>query len=174
MRYPWRLSVVMVALCGAGVVYLQHVKGELTREVRALAKAVEARDPSRVRAPNAVPAILTAATLEEAARRGALTALASGDRPSSPCVRANGEQDEVPSGSPSRASSPEALHAFDEGGAIVAAALQRKVWTEEDRLALEARLPLLDAHLRDEVIGRVVQAANAGILNLSATHGQVF
>lgn len=174
MRSVWRLSVVMVALCGIAVVYLHQVKADLTRELRALAKAVEARDTMASRTPIPVSAMVTAAALEEAARRGAMVALSSRDRAVAPCPPTGGENEPSVTTAPSPTPSPEALRAFDEGGAIIAAGLRRKVWTEQDRLELEARLPLLDTTLRDEMVHRVLEAANAGLLDLAATHGQVF
>jgi len=174
MRSFWPFAIFMATFSGAGAVYLQHVKAELTREVRALAEAVATRDAAAEKTRVAVSTLLTATAIEEAARRGAVAALAARECPPSPHHPAGDAKERPNVVEPPFAPSPEALRAFDEGGAIVAASLRRKVWTEQDRLELEARLPVLDAPLRDEIVGRVLQAANAGLLNLNATHGQVF
>jgi len=174
MRSVWRSSVVMLALCGIVVVYLHHVEADLTRELRALAKAVETRDTMANRTPMPVSTFVSAAVLEEAARRGAAAALSARDGAVAPCPPAGAEDEPSVAVRPSPTPSPEALRAFDESGAIIAAGLSRKVWTEQDRLDLEARLPFLDAPLRDEMVRRVLEAVNAGLLNLAATHGQVF
>lgn len=177
MQNRWLILGNSVVLIG-GLSYFVHTSRTLQKEMSVLTSEVKSVHSDSDPRPSPPGESMSPEAIQDAVRRGTLSALAATRAHVPDQVNEEGEVREPESGKdePSEAeeASPATIRAFDEANRTVATALERKVWTREDMENIQTRFQVLDPVSREQIMYRLVQAVNAQELNIDDTRGFLF
>jgi hypothetical protein len=164
---------LLIVVIGSSAWWVSHSNTALERQIQQLAAAVgQQKDTGR---PSGVCAASVDGDILRSEARRAFESLCKGALDSKPEERAVLEaKQDLNSEDTAPTPSPAAIKAFDDSTKLIEHGLARRTWGEDELSQLRILLPNLDGQSRDDIMHRLVQAANEGKLAVDTPRGQLF